>query len=331
MKAREWLDTQNDVAPEGRRRNLKPRMQIVETLAPVFLIIAFGWFLRRRHWLGDDFLGEANRVVYWIGLPAFLLISLAAAPTSSVPVGRLVLMLLGATAAIIGLALLTGRFLGIPRESLGTFAQAAYRCNMAYVALPILGLLPSGHGPWYTAALLAMAPTMAFFNAAAVLLLLSSRQATGPGMWRRVGLELAKNPLIWASVVGGIHGYMRWPVPPWVEHTVGTVGQMSLPLALICIGGALAATRLTGNRRRIVAASVLKLAGQPLCGLALAWILGMGPVETQVGLVLLATPTSAASYTMATQLGGDEDLAAGSVVLSTLLSVFALAAAVAYY
>ena len=209
--------------------------------------------------------------------------------------------------------------------------QASYRCNMAYVALPILGLLPSGQGPWYTAALLAMAPAMAFFNAAAVILLLSSQHATGPGMWRRVGLELAKNPLIWASVAGGLYGWFGWPVPRWVEHTVATVGQMSLPLALICIGGALAATRLTGNRRRIAATSLLKLAVQPLCGLALARILGMSPAETQVGLVLLATPTAAASYTMATQLGGDVELAASSVVLSTLLSVFALAAAVAYY
>jgi predicted permease len=305
-------------------------MRIVETLAPVFLIIAFGWWLRRRSWLGDDFLNEANRVVYWIGLPAFLLISLATAPHSEAPAGRLTLMLLGATALTIGLALLAGRLMGIGRESLGTFVQAAYRGNMAYVALPILALLPAGQGPLHTAALLAMAPVMAFFNMAAVILLLSGRPAGAENMGRRVLLELARNPLIWASVVGGIYGWQGWPVPGWIAHTVSTVGQMSLPLALICIGGALAATRLVGNRRRIAAAAVFKLAVIPLCGWGLARALGLGAEETQVGLVLLATPTAAASYTMATQLGGDTELAAGSVALSTLLSVFALAAAVAY-
>lgn len=305
-------------------------MRIVETLAPVFLVIAFGWWLRHRHWLGDAFLAEANRVVYWIGLPAFLLISLATAPHSEAPAGRLTLMLLGATAITIGLALVAGRLMGIGRESLGTFVQAAYRGNMAYVALPILALLPSGQGPLYTAALLAIAPVMAFFNVAAVILLLSGRTAGGGGMGRRVVIELVKNPLIWASVVGGIYGWLEWPVPGWIAHTVSTVGQMSLPLALICIGGALAATRLAGHGRRIAATSFFKLAVAPFCGWALARALGLGAAETQVGLVLLATPTAAASYTMATQLGGDAELAAGSVVLSTLLSVLALAAAVAY-
>ena len=305
-------------------------MRIVETLAPVFLIIAFGWFLRRRNWLGDAFLGEANRVVYWIGLPAYLLISLATAPHSEVPAGRLTLMLLGATAVTIVLAMLAGRLLGVGRESMGTFVQAAYRGNLAYVALPILALLPSGQGPVYTAALLAMAPVLAFFNMTAVVLLLSSRPSGGSGMGRRVVIELAKNPLIWASVVGGIYGWLGWPVPGWIAHTVSTVGQMSLPLALICIGGALEATRLAGNRRRIAATSFFKLAVAPLCGFLLARALGLDAAETQVGLVLLATPTAAASYTMATQLGGDTELAAGSVVLSTLLSVLALAAVVAF-
>ena len=68
-------------------------------LAPVFLIIAFGYFF----YAADDWetliSGEANRVVYWIGLPAFLLISPATAPPSSAPAGRLILVLLAALTA----------------------------------------------------------------------------------------------------------------------------------------------------------------------------------------------------------------------------------------
>lgn len=305
-------------------------MQIVETLAPVFLVIAFGWFLRRRHWLGDAFISEANRVVYWIGLPALLFVSLATAPQQGAPTGSLTLMMLGATAITIGLALLVGRLLGIGRASLGTFVQAAYRGNLAFVALPILALLPAAQGPLYPAALLALAPVMAFYNVAAVILLLSSRESPGVGVGRRILLELGKNPLIWSSLAGAVYGGLDGPLPRWLARTVSTVGQMSLPLALICIGGALAATRLTGNRRRIAAAAGCKLVVLPLCGWLLARGIGLSPAETQVGLVMLATPTAAASYTMATQLGGDGELAAGSVAFSTLLAVFALAAVVAY-
>jgi len=307
-------------------------MQIVETLAPVFLVIAFGYVLRRLHWLGDAFLAEANRVVYWIGLPAFLFSSLAVAPHGGVPMARLLTMLVGATLASIAIALVVGWLMGIGRASLGTFAQAAYRGNIAYVALPILALLPGGKGPLYTAALVTMAPLMAVFNTAAVILLLSSRPATGSeSVVRRIAVELAKNPLIWACTTGWIYGYAGWPLPAWVQHTVATVGQLALPLALICVGGALAATRLVGNRRRIGVATLIKLVVQPFCGWVLARLMGMGAAETQVGLIMLATPAAAASYTMTVQLGGDIELAAGGVVLTTVLSVFALAAAVAYF
>jgi malate permease and related proteins len=305
-------------------------MAILNTLAPVFLIIAFGYALRRGQWLGDAFLKEANRVVYWIGLPAYLLITLATAPHGDGAWGRLTLMLVGATLATIVLGWSVGRWLGVPQAALGTFVQAGYRGNLAYVALPVLGLLLDGSGPLYTAALLAMAPLMALFNVAAVILLLGSRGTAGPGMAGRVGREVIRNPLIWACLVGGVYGHLGWPVPEWLAHTVGTIGQMSLPLALICIGGALAATRLAGNRRRLGVAVALKLIAMPACGWLGAWAFGFTPAETQVGLILLATPTAAASYTMAAQLGGDVELAAGSVALSTLGSVVALAVIVAW-
>ncbi len=97
------------------------------------------------------------------------------------------------------------------------------------------------------------------------------------------------------------------------------------PLALICIGGALAVTPLRGNQRNATLAALLKTAGQPLLGWLVARWLGLAPAETQIGLIILATPTAAATYTMVTQLGGDEALAAGSVVLSTLFSAATLA------
>jgi predicted permease len=203
--------------------------------------------------------------------------------------------------------------------------QAVFRGNLAYVALPVLAALPGGAGPLNTAALLVMAPLLALYNMAGVTLLLACRQQVGPGMPRRVIAEVLKNPLFWSCVAGGLYGWFGLPMPHWLDRTIGTVGQMSLPLALICIGGALAVTPFQGNRRNATLAALLKTAGQPLLGWLFARWLGLAPAETQIGLIILATPTAAATYTMVTQLGGDEPLAASSVVLSTLFSVVTLA------
>lgn len=62
----------------GKRRlaskNLGHFMNILETIAPIFLIIAFGYFLKSRKILSDDFIAEANHFVFRFPLP-FLFLS----------------------------------------------------------------------------------------------------------------------------------------------------------------------------------------------------------------------------------------------------------------
>ncbi len=303
-------------------------MQVVETLAPVFLVIALGWVLTRRGWLHDAFLAEANRVVFWVGLPAFLFISLATAPHGGAQVGRLTLALIASTTGMMVLAATAANWLGVTREGWGTFVQATFRGNIAYVGLPVIAALPGG-AEGRTAALLVMAPLLALYNMAGVTLLLWGRREPGPALGRRVAVEVFKNPLFWACVAGGLYSWLQGPMPRWLARTFDTVGQMSLPMALICIGGTLATTRLEGNLRTASLAAVAKTCVQPALGLLIGRWLGLTPAELQVALIILAAPTAAATFTMATQLGGDGPLAASTVVLSTVFSVAALGAILA--
>jgi predicted permease len=67
----------------------------------------------------------------------------------------------------------------------------------------------------------------------------------------------------------------------------------------------------------------------PMAGLALATWLGLSQPELRMSLIFLACPTAAASYVMAQQMGADDGLAANIIVLSTVLSLPALAVIVA--
>jgi hypothetical protein len=100
---------------------------------------------------------------------------------------------------------------------------------------------------------------------------------------------------------------------------------MSTPLALLGIGGSLTLTVLRHNLRLASIASVLKLFVTPLAGYLVATRIGLSAAELRIVLILLATPTAAASNVMAEQLGSDERLAASIIVLSTLFAVFSLA------
>ena len=55
-------------------------MHVLDTLAPVFAVIALGAALRRTGFVSDELLRGLNRVVYWVALPALLFGKIATAP-----------------------------------------------------------------------------------------------------------------------------------------------------------------------------------------------------------------------------------------------------------
>ena len=100
---------------------------------------------------------------------------------------------------------------------------------------------------------------------------------------------------------------------------------MSLPLALLCIGGSLVSMRVRGKLSWSLGAVVAKLFLLPLLGYAVARLCGLSVQGTRIALILLACPTASVSYILVSQLGGDKPLASGAILISTLLAVLPLA------
>ena len=67
----------------------------------------------------------------------------------------------------------------------------------------------------------------------------------------------------------------------------------------------------------------------PLVGWLVGTLGGLAGFELKVLLILLACPTAIVSYTMALELKGDGDLAAGGIVASVFTSLVSLALIVA--
>ena len=237
-----------------------------------------------------------------------------------------------ATLLALGVAFVVAKLRRVSAESFGSFLHASIRGNLAYIGLPVIALAlaarHAGADAW-AVALLAMAPLTVVANVLGVLLLLVGHGKPAPGMWRTLGWQLATNPLLIASAAGAICAASGLELPRWFMQSVTVTGQMALPLALLCIGGTLIVMPLRGKRTTAVLASVLKVAVTPLLGWPLARWIGLSPDETMIALLFLATPTAAASFTLAGKLGGDEALAATSVVVSTALSIVSLSVVLA--
>ncbi len=296
-------------------------MDILVILAPIFLTIALGAVLQRAGFFTSDFISGANKLTYWVGLPVLVLISLVEAEHGKPELGRLLPTLVVATVLAIALAWGVARLVGVKPGGEGTWTQAAFRGNLVFVGLPLLLAMPDIPK---TAAILSMAPLLVVYNGGSVALLLISRHRGNLEMGRMVTREVVRNPIVIASVVGGIVYLMNGSFWLPVGRSLSLLAKMSVPLALICIGGTLVSTPFRGNRRVAVYAALFKTVVSPLVGYGVGRLFGLSPGEMRVVLVLMSCPTAAVSYTMVRQLGGDENVAASSIVLSTVFSMIAL-------
>lgn len=308
-------------------------MHILNILAPVFLLIATGALLQRTAFVSPDFLKEANRVTYWLGLPALLFSQLVDSFHHADGAGLMLGVMFGATLLLVLAGYLASWLLGVPAAAAGTFVQGGFRGNLAFVGLPIIYSLPdtplAGGLSVRTAAIMTVAPMMVFYNTAGVVvLLLSHHQLSGRMLWPFLW-QLATTPPLLATFAGMGFAMAGWTLPSAVDKTFTALGEMALPLGLLGVGGSLVTVRLGSHWRRPLGSALLKTAVSPLLGWLVGRALGLGAAELKVVLILMACPTAIVSYTVALEMKGDEALASGAIVLSVLTSVVALAAILA--
>lgn len=304
-------------------------MQILNILAPVFLLIALGAGLQRTGFVSPNFLKEANRVTYYLGLPALVFSQLASSFHQGSGAGLMLGVMLGATGLLVLAGYLIAWLLIVPAAATGTFVQGGFRGNLAFVGLPIIYSLPdsplAGGLSVRTAAIVTVAPMMVFYNVAGVIVLLLSQHTLS---WRMLGplaKQLAVTPPLLATFAGMGFALAGWTLPSAVDQTFTALGEMALPLGLLGVGGSLATARLGTHWRWPLASALLKTVVSPVLGWLVGRALGLAPLELKMVVILMACPTAIASYTVALELKGDETLASGAIVLSVLTSLVSLA------
>ncbi len=305
------------------------RVLILSILAPVFLLVALGAVLVRGGFFGAAFLREANRLTYWVGLPALLFQQLAAGLPPAGTAGPLLLTLVTGTLLVIASGYGIGRMLGTPAAAVGTFVQGCFRGNLAFVGLPIVFALPDGTLPGgltvRSAAVLAVAPIMVLYNVSGVLALLLSRHRPSLAMVRPLLRQLLLTPPLLATLAGMGLAALGWKLPLPLDRALATLGEMALPLGLLGVGGTLATLGATTNWRRPGGAALVKTVLAPAIGWTVGRWFGLEPAALQVAMILMACPTAIVSYTLVVELKGDEAMASTIIVGSVVLSLPALA------
>jgi len=139
--------------------------------------------------------------------------------------------------------------------------------------------------------------------------------------------SLVSNPLILACFAGIAFSQAKLSFPVYLNNTFQLTSLVTLPLALLSIGGVLTLKNLRGYFKLSLAASLFKLLILPVAGYIFLKLFGVADQSFRVGMVYFALPTSTAIYVLSAQLHSDTELASAAIVLSTILSFISLTVA----
>jgi predicted permease len=308
---------------------------IVQTLLPVFGLILLGVVLRHVGFLDQAMEQSLNKFCYWIALPVFIVTKMAQAPGIDPGAARTIAALIAVTLLLAGAGVGVARLLRLPPRSRGTFVQAGFRGNLAYVGIPVIAYALSGRSEsaveaGVSLAVLTMTPAVLLYNLLAVAALEWDRRhdhASHP--FATTLRSTLHNPLVLACLAGLVWNAASLPVPPLLRKMTDPLGATAFPLALAAIGARLRGLPWKQAGRGLLGACLVKNA----LGLAFAWaicrVFPMDDTARLVVYVLSATPSAVAAYVLVDQLDGDRDLAASAIAGTTVAAIPGLAAALA--
>ena len=291
--------------------------------APIFVMLVLGIVLKRMQMITDDFIKVASQLVYNIGLPVMLFTTCATANFSEMA-DKNVLIAFGLMTAIVFIgSLLTAHWHCNDSREHGVFIQGAFRGNLVILGLAFCANAYGERG--LAIAALPVAMTVVFYNVLSVYVLNRSLHPANSSL-KPTLIGIAKNPLIIAIFLGLIINAIALPLPKVLLDSGKYLSQMVLPLALICIGGALDVLRFTKFDSVTLSASIWKLLLSPVIACSIAIALDVRGESLAILFLLAASPTATISFVMVQAMGGNTKLAANIIVQTTLGSMLTVTA-----
>jgi len=281
-------------------------------------LILLGFALCKFTPLNRTVWSQVDALVYYLLFPTLLFHSIIKSPLDLGAASRLV----GAGWSVIAVGIvlayaipwLPGLRGHIPARDHAASAQVAFRFN-SFIGLALADRLVGPAGSLEIAVLIGVCVPLV--NIAAVW---PMAHGGGRGLVR----ELARNPLIIATVSGLLANLAGLGLPEWLVPTFNRVGGSALALGLMAAGAGIQLGALARAKLLAVAVLTIRHLVLPLVALAAAYAFGLSHSQATILLAYAALPTAASCYVLASKMGFDGAYVASLVSLSTLLGMLSL-------
>jgi predicted permease len=298
-------------------------------ILPIFALILAGFIAGKAAVLGADATAVLNRFVVYLALPALLFNVVAHAKWQDLdqPGFLAVFGLSCLVVFAVTIALRWRRPRHLADASLDGL-NAGY-ANVGFIGFPLC-LTVFGKASLPLTTIAAVVTVCIVFAIGIVLIEVSLQEEAN--IWRlltKVGLALAKNPLLIAPAAGAVMMASGVSLPGSVNVFFTLLGNAASPCALVVLGLFFAERKpkAGGIFWASLPLVMLKLLAQP----GLAWVfatvwLRLPPEPTHVAVVLAALPTGTGPFMLAEFYGREAAVTSSTILLSTIFSLVTVSA-----
>jgi predicted permease len=299
-------------------------LSVLETIIPLFGVITLAFILKRFFGIGKTWEKPLNDYAFTVAMPALLFSALAHSSFTASALSNVIVFNSAIVCAMLIASIAIAKIFGLSQKASRTLLLCSVFGNVAYIGIPVLS---RALGDEYTAEASVIASIYIFWIFVLGIMLMKFFDTSKQDFsYSSLFFSLLKNPLLIATLLGGIVAWLSLPLPDLILSPIKLIASSATPVVLIVIGLFIAQTSFESFSSWIPALffSLFTLILFPTVSYCGVVLFGASPNIYATTIVQASMPLAITPFALAERYNLNKQFIARSIVLSTILSLFSL-------
>lgn len=301
-------------------------------IAPIFLLVLLGYILKLKSVITKEYEEISMKIVFNLALPFLMFNSIYGSDFILIYNSKFVAFTVLYFVLLICLGLALCKIFIKDKNHSAVITQGIYRVNSVILGVPLILNILGNDGLTVLAMLTTFISPIINITSVLLFVFYDEKVDLKKINVKEILIAIIKNPFIIATIAAVPFMIFNVGLPVMVTKTIEYVAQLATPLALIIMGSNLKVKAFSANIGKVAFVTFMRLIISPLLAIFLAVkFFNFNNNEIVCISIILASPTAISSYIISSSMGFDEDLSAGIVLTTTLLSIVTIFLLILYF
>lgn len=297
--------------------NINDTISIIFAIAPIFVVIIFGYYLRKIGKVPKELWDNSNFLIFWVFLPSLLFVKISNVDIELDLFLDFILILALIFIFTLLYAVFSLKTFNITSSDLLPTIQSSCRINTVIV-LAISYSLYGTRG--LEIAVIGSAVMVTIINIFMPFFLLFALRGNKINIFQTLKRDIIFSPIILSMLLGFVFNYYNIKNIPILHPSLSILSDAALPIMLLSLGASLKIKEIKTQATPIIISSVGKLILTPIATIILCFVLSVPKELAEISIIYAAVPTGVIVYSLVKRAKGNESLASAIVSTQILLS-----------